>query len=86
MDRRRGFGFADERAAAAHVHRHIGGVRLFEDGAGVVGNLVEALVTADGGHAQQIDRGVAQGEQDGHGVVVPGIAVEDDLLSHGILL
>ena len=73
---------AHDGAVASGVHGHVGGVRLFEHRAGVVSHLFEALVASDGGHAQKLDFGVAQREQDGDGVVVSWIAIQDDLLRH----
>ena len=37
----------------------------------------------DGGHREQLDLRAAVGEQQRDGVVVPGVAVQDDLAGHG---
>jgi hypothetical protein len=49
----------------------------------VAGDLLERLVAHHGGHGDEFDFWTAVGEQDGDGVVVPGIAVQDDLAGHG---
>ena len=51
---------------------------------GVVGGAVERGVAGDGRDAEQL--GVPGGDDDGDGVVVAGIAVEDDRDRHGVRL
>ncbi len=41
-----------------------------------------SVVAADGGHAKQLDVRVADGKENRHGVIVPGIAIQNDLLHH----
>ena len=48
----------------------------------VARDLVERLVAHDGRDADQFDLGAAPGQHHRDGVVVPGIAVEDDLRRH----
>src|SRR6185312_8155548 len=44
----------------------------------VAGDLRQRLVAGDGRHGEQLDRRAGVGEQQRDGVVVPGIAVEQD--------
>ena len=82
VDGRGDFLFAYDGAIASCVHGDIDGVRLLQYGTRIVGDLVEALVATDRGHADQIDVRVTHCEQDRDGVVVAGIAVQDDLPCH----
>ena len=87
--------FAVDVGAVADVaHQRVG--HPFDDGdggqlgeleglAGVAGGLFEVDVAEDGGQAAHVER--ARGEEDGHDVVVAGVAVDDDggfrLRAHG---
>ncbi len=48
--------------------------------------LLYGLVAHDGGDPEEFDLWVAPGEQQGDGVVVSGVTVEDDLLWHESIL
>src|SRR5437763_7790480 len=52
------------------------------DSAGVEAGLVEGLIPGHGRDCEQLDLRVAVGEQDRHGVVVTGVAIENDLSGH----
>lgn len=71
---------------AAGMYRDISGMRLLQHGARIVGDLVEALVAANRGDADQIDVRIADSQQNGDGIVVAGIAVQNDFLCHEFLL
>ena len=47
-----------------------------------MGRLVERLVPGDGRDADELDLGRREREEDGHRVVVAGVAVDDDLRAH----
>ena len=49
----------------------------------VAGHLPDRLVAVHRGDGHQVDLGITVGEKEGDGVVVTGIAVEDDLGRHG---
>src|SRR4051812_10125901 len=61
------------------------GVRLrhVEDADGVGGHLLERLVAGDCGHGGELQFGARQGEQEGHGVVMARVAVDDHRGRHG---
>src|SRR4051794_27786601 len=73
----------DERAVGARGDRD--GVRLdhVEDADGVGGHLLERLVAGDCGHGGELQFGARQGEQEGHGVVMARIAVDNHRGRHG---
>ena len=52
-------------------------------GQSVAGDLLQRLVAHHGGHGEQFDVRVAVGQEQRDGVVVPRIAVQDDLAGHG---
>lgn len=68
-----------ERTPAAGVDGHAVDVGDAQHHAGLGGDLLQALVAADGGDARQLDRRVLRSQEDRDGVVVAGIAIEDDL-------
>ena len=76
------FLLAHQRTVTSGMHRHVGGMRLFQHCTGVVGHLVKALIATYRGDAQQIDIGIAHGKQDGDGVIMSRIAIKDDFLGH----
>jgi len=69
---------AHERPVAARRDRHIPEPCDGRDGQRVAGDLLEGLVAGDGRHRDQIDIGVACGEEERDGIVVAGVAVEED--------
>jgi hypothetical protein len=74
---------AHERPGRSRGERHSGDSGDAGDRKRVAGDLLQSLVADDGGHAHQLDVGIAPGEQHRHRVVVAGVAVEDDLRRHG---
>ena len=76
------FLLAHQRTVTSGMHRHVGGMRLFQHCTGVVGHLVKALIATYRGDAQQIDIRIAHGKQDGDGVIMSRIAIKDDFLGH----
>src|SRR4051794_16256318 len=73
----------DEGAVGARGDRD--GVRLddVQDADGVGGHLLERLVAGDCGHGGELQFGARQGEQEGHGVVMARVAVDDHRGRHG---
>src|SRR5699024_12183581 len=51
----------------------------------VLGDLLEGLVTRDGRDRKQLEVRVSPGQEHGDGVVVAGVAVEDDLARLGVI-
>ena len=76
---RRRVQLGDQRASRPAVHGHVGTEQL-TDGEGVVGGALERGVAGDGRDAEQL--GVARRDDDGDGVVVPRVAVEDHRHRH----
>ena len=74
---------AQQRAGAAGGERHSGDPADAGDRECVAGDLLQGLVPGHGGHGEELDVGAAVGEQQRDRVVVPGVAVEDDLAGHG---
>ena len=74
---------AQQRPGAPGGERHAGDAADAGDRDRVAGDLLEGLVPGDGGHREQLDLRAAVGEQQRDGVVVPGVAVEEDLAGHG---
>ena len=75
---RRDVALAQERLVGAGVDRDVGAARELEHAQRVGGRLVERLVARDGRHADELELGRGDGQQEGDRVVVTGIAVEDD--------
>ncbi len=87
VDVRRGFDGAHQRAVAAGGKGDAGDAGDGADGQGVAGDLFQGLVAHHGGDGKQLDVRVAVRQQQRHGVVMPGVAVQDDLLAargHGV--
>ena len=76
------FLLAHQRTVTSGMHRHVGGMRLFQHCTGVVGHLVKALIATYRGDAQQIDIGIAHGKQDGDGVIMSRIAINHNRQCH----
>ena len=74
---------AQQRPGAPGGERHAGDAADAGDRDRVAGDLLEGLVPGDGGHRDQFDFRASVGEQQRDGVVVPGVAVEEDLAGHG---
>ncbi len=72
----------DQRPATSGVHRNLRGMRLFQHGARIVGDLVEALIAADGGDANHIDVRIADRQQQRDRIIMPGIAIQNDFSYH----
>ena len=70
---------ADQRPRRAGGDRDVGAADVVEDADRVRGGLLERLVAGHGGHAEQIDLGAGERQQQRDRVVVAGIAVEDDV-------
>ena len=75
---RRDVALAHERLVGARVDRDVGAAGELEHAQCVGGRLVERLVAGDGRHADELELGRGDGEQQRNRVVVTGIAVEDD--------
>ena len=75
-------GLADEGLHATGVDGRAGAAGELAHGPGVVGDLLEAVVAADGRDAQEVDIRAPQREEDGDRVVMARIAVEDHLGGH----
>lgn len=73
---------AHERAIAAGVDRNLRMTGDFLDDQGIAGDLVQGLVAADGGNAQQIDVGIAHSQEQGYRVIVAGVAVQNNFSRH----
>ena len=69
-------------AIAARVHGDVRRMGLFQNGARIVGNLVEALVAPNRGYADELDLRVAERQKQCNGVVVARIAIENDFFRH----
>jgi hypothetical protein len=82
VDARRVVPLPDQRAVGARRERHPGDPADPGHGQGVPGDAVEGLVAGDGRDGQQLDLRAAVREQQGDGVVVPGVAVQDDRVRH----
>ena len=54
-------------------------IEVADESLEVGGRLRGPHVAADGGQRHDLDPGIEQGEGDGHGVVDPGIHVDDQL-------
>src|SRR3954471_16168035 len=73
----------DERAVGAGGDRDGVRSRDVQDADGVRGHLLERLVAGDCGHGGELQLGARQGEQEGHGVVMARVAVDDHRGRHG---
>ncbi len=69
---------ANERCVRSGVDRDVAATGELEHAQRVVRRLVERLVAGDGRHADELELGRREGQQDRDRVVVAGIAVEDD--------
>ena len=69
---------AHQRPRRAGGDREIGAANVVEHADRVRGRLLERLVAAHRGHAEQLDLGACQREQHRDRVVVTGVAVEHD--------
>src|SRR5207237_4268267 len=74
---RGGLELAGQRPVAAGCDGDVPDAGDGTDPAGVEAGLVERLVPGHGRDCEQLDLRVAVGEQDGHGVVVTGVAIEN---------
>ncbi len=74
----------DQRAGAAGRDGHIGDARDRADPARVQCGLLERLIACDRGDGQQVDCGVTRRKHDREGVVVSGVAVDDDRYGHAL--
>jgi hypothetical protein len=83
VDVRGGFDAADQGAAAACGEGNAGDAGDGAHGQGVAGDLFEGLVSHHCCDGQQFYVRVAVREQQRHGVVMPGVAVKNDLLAAG---
>ena len=68
---------------AAGVDRGVA-AREFDDDAGVLLGEGERHVARDGGEGKDIQLGRGQRKEDGNGVVLAGVGVDDDLAGHGV--
>jgi hypothetical protein len=68
----------DQGTGRPRRHRNLPAVAQLEDLEGVDGGLVKGAVAGDRRNAEQFDLGTCQSQENGNGVVVPGIAVDDD--------
>lgn len=73
---------ANERAIAAGVDRNLRMTGDFLDHQGISGNLVQGLVATDGGNAQQINVGIAHGQEQSYCVIMAGVAVQNNFSRH----
>ncbi len=73
---------ARQRAVGAGGHRHVGAAGQRQHAARVLGRARERLVAGHRRDRHQVDRRVAEREQHRDGVVVAGVAVEDDAGAH----
>ena len=82
MNIRGRFQLPDQGPVAAGRDGDIPDARDSRDSSGVEAGLVEGLVPGHGRDCEQLDLRVAVGEQDRHGVVVTGVAIQDYLSWH----
>ena len=68
---------------AAGKHPHVGPPGQFADLARIQLRQRQRHIAGNGGDAQNLDFRAGQRQQDGHGVILPRIGVDDDLLCHG---
>ncbi len=71
----------DHGAAAARIDGNLLPAQPLQHVAGVAARVFQGLVPSHDGEAQEFQVRAVCRQQDGDGVVVPGIAVADDLLS-----
>ena len=80
-----GFQGEDQGGGAAGVDRDFGVAGEFDDAAGVGGGLRDRDVAGDGGdHGHGETVGQSEGEEDGDGVVLAGVGVDDQGLHAGL--
>lgn len=82
VDRLGDFYGAHERAIATGVDRNLWVAGNFLDHEGIAGNLVQGLVAADSGNAQQIDVGVSHGQEQGYRIIVARVAIQNNFSRH----
>ena len=76
------FQLPDQGPVAAGRDRDVPDAGDRTDAAGVEAGLVEGLVPRHGRDCHELDLRVAVSEQDRHGVIVAGVAIQDYLSSH----
>src|SRR5258708_954068 len=80
--------WAKARAAGAAKHRNVGRPGELDEAQRVLGGEIDRHIAGDSGDAEEVETlGLGEGEQDGDGVVLAGIGIDDDLgARHGALL
>ena len=77
---------APHRALAAGIDRDVGAAGEFDDLQRVAGVLHQADVAGDRDDAEDVEiLGRGEREEDGDGVVLAGVGVDDDLAFHGLV-
>ena len=66
------------RAVAASIDLHVWPSCHFADLAGILGRQRQGHVSGDGCDAEYLQFGAGEGQQDGNGVVLAGVGVDDD--------
>ena len=78
----RGLPLAHERARGAGGHGHVASPHGLEHAQGVRRRPLQRAVAGHGGHPQELHLGACQREEQGHGVIVAGVAVDEERDGH----
>src|SRR5579859_4263961 len=77
-------GRAQQRAIHALRDGYVPDIRQRTDFQRVACGLLQRLVAGNGGDGEQVNLWMMSGQQDGDGIIMAGVAVEDDFVLHSI--
>src|SRR6266849_241880 len=75
--------WAQQRAIHATGNGYVAEICQRADLQRVVRGLIKRLIARDGGYSYQVNLGMTARQQDGNGVVMAGVAIEDNFVFHG---